>query len=39
MEAQGSCIGCFGSSLLDFDCNHVIHKPEVQMHLAANVSC
>lgn len=37
MEAWSSCAGCFGFYLLDFDCNHVIQKPEVQMYLAASV--
>lgn len=37
VEAQGSCIGCFGFYLLDFYCNHVIQKPGVRMHLGAHV--
>lgn len=39
VDAQGSCVGCFGFYLLDCGCNHVIQKPEVQMHLGPNVLC
>lgn len=39
VEAQGSCIGCFGFIFLIFHCNHVIRKPGVQMHLAGPVCC
>lgn len=39
MDAQGSCVHRFGFYLLDCGCNHVIQKPEMQIHLAPNVSC